>query len=491
MKKLSELISEADVTMLAGPANPSIAMVHFDSRKVVAGDLFIAIRGTNTDGHDFIPAAIAKGATAVICEEWPQALDDRVTYVKVKDSSDTLGRVASNYYGNPSETIHLVGVTGTNGKTTTATLLYTLFTGLGFGCGLISTIRYLVMGKEYSASHTTPDPMQINRMLRELADLGGAYCFMEVSSHAVVQKRISGLTFRGGVFTNITHDHLDYHGTFKDYILAKKGFFDILGKKAFALYNNDDPNGRVMVQNCRATIRSYSLRSMADFRCRVVENQFEGLQLSLDDREVFCRLTGEFNAYNLLSVYATARMLGQPVEAVLLQISRMEAVEGRLETLRSPDGITGIVDYAHSPDALKNVLDTINSIRSHNERLITVVGAGGDRDKLKRPVMARICAEKSDRLILTSDNPRSEDPEVIIEEMRKGIPAEQMKKLMVIVNRKEAIRAACNLATPGDIILVAGKGHEKYQEIKGVRYPFDDRQLLEDMLTGHHQHKPV
>jgi UDP-N-acetylmuramoyl-L-alanyl-D-glutamate--2,6-diaminopimelate ligase len=489
VKELRYLIYKAGVQWLTGPSNPTIGLVHFDSRKVGIGDLFVAVKGSVSDGHNFIEKAVELGVSAIVCEDLPEILNEDVTYVKVKDSAKALGMIASNYYDNPSQSIHLVGVTGTNGKTTTVTLLYKIFTQMGFGCGLISTIRYLVMDKEYPSSHTTPDPLQINKMLRELADEGGTYCFMEVSSHAVVQQRIAGLTFKGGIFTNITHDHLDYHGTFKDYIAAKKGFFDSLGKDSFALYNADDPKGKVMVQNSKATIKSYGLRMMTDFRCKMIENHLEGLHLHMDEQELFCRLTGEFNAYNLTAVYATAVLLGQPKENVLVSISRMEAVDGRFETFRSSDGITAIVDYAHTPDALKNVLDTITSIRTRNEQLITVVGAGGDRDRLKRPVMARICAEKSDRVILTSDNPRSEDPEEIIAEMKAGIPADQMRKLMIIVNRREAIRAACNQARPGDIILVAGKGHEKYQEIKGVRYPFDDKEILGELLSAHNEIK--
>lgn len=486
MKKLRELIYKAGIAELLGPPDPDISMICFDSRKVASGDLFLAVRGTVSDGHEFIGTAIKYGATAIVCEILPEKLQESITYVRVKDSSTALGIIASNYYWHPSEELDLVGVTGTNGKTTIATLLYDLFSKLGYGCGLISTIKYQILGQEVLATHTTPDPIQINGMLREVADRGGNYCFMEVSSHAVAQQRIAGLQFRGGIFTNITHDHLDYHGTFKEYLSAKKAFFDSLGKDAFALTNADDPNGRVMVQNCKALVREYALKSMADFNCKVIENHLEGLQLLLDGREVFCRLTGRFNAYNLLAVYAAARLLGQEPDAVLPWISAMDPVEGRFDTLRSLNGITGIIDYAHTPDALDNVLDTINTIRTRNEQLITVVGAGGDRDKTKRPVMARICAEKSDRLILTSDNPRAEDPEAILEQMRAGVPAEYMRKVMVITSRLEAIRAAYHLAQEGDIILVAGKGHEKYQEIHGIRHPFDDKEILREMFNSIH-----
>ncbi len=483
MKKLRDLIYKTGIIEMAGLPDRSINAVCFDSRQVNTGDLFVAVRGTVSDGHEFIARAIEKGATAIVCESLPSSLEKEITYVRVKNSASALGIIAANFYNNPSETLHLVGVTGTNGKTTIATLLHQLFTGLGFGCGLISTIRYIILDQELPSSHTTPDPIQINKLLRDLADRGGTYCFMEVSSHAIAQERIAGLKFKGGIFTNITHDHLDYHGTFREYLNAKKAFFDSLGKDAFALTNVDDSNGRVMVQNCAASIRTYAMKTMADYRCKVIDNLLEGLHLDINGREIFCRLTGQFNAYNLLAIYAAAILLGQDEDSVLLQISTMEAVEGRFETVRSANGITAIVDYAHTPDALKNVLDTIAAIRTRNEQLITVVGAGGDRDRTKRPVMARIASDKSDRVILTSDNPRTEDPEAIIEEMKAGISAENMRKMLVISNRREAIRAACNLAVPGDIILVAGKGHEKYQEINGVRYPFDDKKILEEMLS--------
>ena len=484
MKRLRELIYKSGVEEMIGSPDPGISGIQFDSRRVSPGDLFIAVRGTVTDGHHHIESAIAGGAMAVVCEALPPELSEKVTYVRVKDSARALGIIASNYFGNPSESLHLVGVTGTNGKTTIATLLYRLFTGLGFGCGLLSTIRYLIMENEQPASHTTPDPIRINQLLRELADKGGSYCFMEVSSHAVAQQRIAGLKFKGGIFTNITHDHLDYHGTFREYLHAKKTFFDHLGKGAFALINADDPNGKVMVQNTRASVNTYALKTVADFNARVMENRFEGLQLQVDGSEIFCRMTGIFNAYNLLAVYGTAILLGQDREDSLVRLSMMAPVEGRFETVRSTDGITGIVDYAHTPDALKNVLETIGATRTRSEQLITVVGAGGDRDKAKRPVMARICSERSDKVILTSDNPRSEEPEEIIAQMKAGVAAENMRKVLVITHRKEAIMAACHMADPGDIILVAGKGHEKYQEIKGVRYPFDDLELLREILSG-------
>jgi len=482
MISLSDLLYKAGINEIAGDPQIEISRIQFDSRRIAEGDVFVAVRGTQTDGHAYISKAIASGARAIICDQMPQNRPAGVTFVLVRDSSRALGIMASNYFGNPSEALQLVGVTGTNGKTTIATLLYELLTGLGYGTGLISTIENIILGVKQPSTHTTPDPLQLNALLRDLVDKGGSYCFMEVSSHAVAQNRIAGLNFAGGIFTNLTHDHLDYHKTFQDYLLAKKGFFDHLPSDAFALINADDRNGRVMVQNTKAKIHSYALKTVADFKCKVLENQFEGLHLNLDGHEIFCRLTGEFNAYNLTAVYSAARLLKQDPDEILAILSAVKPVEGRFDTIRSKNNITAIVDYAHTPDALLNVLRTIGEIRTRNERVITVVGAGGDRDRSKRPLMAGICADKSDLVILTSDNPRSEEPEAIIEEMRKGVPADQLRRLMVIVNRKEAIKTACNLAAPGDIILVAGKGHEKYQEIKGVKHPFDDKKILEEML---------
>jgi UDP-N-acetylmuramoyl-L-alanyl-D-glutamate--2,6-diaminopimelate ligase len=483
MTGLGNILKNAGIVSILGNPEILISELHFDSRKVKQGDLFIAVKGTQNDGHAFIARAISQGAAAIVCEILPSETPEGVTFVKVEDSSIALGTIASNYFGNPSGEIILTGVTGTNGKTTTATLLYQLFTHLGYGCGLLSTIRNLINGTESTSTHTTPDPIQINALLRQLVDAGGQYCFMEVSSHAVAQNRIAGLSFAGGVFTNLTHDHLDYHKTFKDYLLAKKKFFDGLPSGAFALINKDDKNGTVMVQNSSAKVSTYALKSPADYKCRIIENQFEGLLLSINDRESYCRLTGEFNAYNMTAVYAVADLLGQKAEDVLTFLSSVLPVEGRFETIHAPNNITAIVDYAHTPDALKNVLSTIGEIRTRNEKLITVVGAGGDRDRTKRPVMAAICAEKSDLVILTSDNPRSEEPETIIEEMKKGIEADKMRKVMTIINRREAIRTACHLALAGDIILVAGKGHEKYQEIKGVRHHFDDKEILQEMFN--------
>jgi UDP-N-acetylmuramoyl-L-alanyl-D-glutamate--2,6-diaminopimelate ligase len=479
---LSEILYKAGAVKITGNPHIKVSGIQFDSRKIKAGDLFIAVRGTQSDGHHYIHTALESGAKGIVCEEMPGSLMEGITYVQVKDSSHALGIMASNFYDNPSADLVLVGITGTNGKTTIATLLYHLFSNLGYGCGLLSTIRNQVLNEEIPATHTTPDPLQLNLLMRKLVDAGGQFCFMEVSSHAIAQNRIAGLEFAGGVFTNLTHDHLDYHKTFREYLLAKKKFFDNLPANAFALVNKDDKNGLVMVQNSQAKVQTYALKSSADFKCRILENLLEGLQLSVNNQEIFCRLTGEFNAYNLTASFGVAVLLGQSAEKTLAYLSSVPPVEGRFETIRSMNNITAIVDYAHTPDALKNVLNTIEEIRTRNEKLITVVGAGGDRDRAKRPVMAGICAEKSDLVILTSDNPRSEEPELIIEEMKEGIGHDRLRRVMTIVNRKEAIRTACHLAQPGDIILVAGKGHEKYQEIKGVRYPFDDKQILEEML---------
>jgi UDP-N-acetylmuramoyl-L-alanyl-D-glutamate--2,6-diaminopimelate ligase len=479
---LREIIQNLLAREIKGPADQDIRSIQFDSRKVGKGDLFVAIPGTKTDGHGFIGACIASGARAVVCERLPQRLEPGVTYIRVDDSSYALGLMAAAFFSHPSREIKLVGVTGTNGKTTIATQLYSLFHSLGYGSGLISTIRNVIMEEVQASSHTTPDALQINGMLRKLADMGGEYCFMEVSSHAIDQQRIAGLEFRGAIFTNLTHDHLDYHVTFQEYLKAKKRFFDELGADAFALINTDDKNGLVMTQNTQAKILTYALKKPADFKCRIVDDSLEGLQLFISGREVHCRLAGEFNAYNLLAVYATAILLGQDADTVLELMSGLAPAEGRFETIYLPGNVTAIVDYAHSPDALKNVLETIGKVRTRNEKLIVVVGAGGDRDTSKRPEMGRICALLGDTVILTSDNPRSEDPGKIIEEMKSGIPVELRRKVMAIINRKEAIEAAIHMARSGDIVLVAGKGHEQYQEIQGVRHPFDDRKVIRGML---------
>jgi len=483
MKPLSELINRSEITRTIGLSEISIHGLHFDSRRVDPGTVFFAIKGTSSDGHLFIDTAIENGAVVVVCEILPGNLKEGICFLVTPDCRKTMGEMASAYYDNPSAKMKLIGVTGTNGKTTTVTLLYRLFRDLGFGVGLISTIQNRINETIIPTTHTTPDSVQLNELFDRMIKEKCSYCFMEVSSHAVDQHRISGLTFSGGIFTNLTHDHLDYHETFDAYLKAKKGFFDQLPIPAFALVNKDDKNGMVMLQNTRASRYTYSLQSMADFRCKIMENQFQGLQLNVDGQEVWFKLIGKFNAYNLLVVYAAAVLLEQDKIKVLTILSRMEPVEGRFNPIRSRENITAIVDYAHTPDALQNVLETINSIRSHNEQLITVVGAGGNRDSSKRPVMARIACTLSNRVILTSDNPRNEEPEAILADMQKGVEAHQAKKVLVIVNRLEAIKTACALSKPGDILLIAGKGHENYQEIKGKRYHFDDKEILKQILT--------
>jgi len=484
MKLLSEILQESGVIRTFGQLEIPIHKLHFDSRKVEPGTLFFAIKGTSSDGHLFIATAIEKGAVAVVCESLPKILQKGICYLVTNDSRKTLGEVASAFYDNPSARMKIIGVTGTNGKTTTVTLLHRLFLDLGYGVGLISTIQNRINETIIPSTHTTPDPVQLNELLSQMAEAKCSFCFMEVSSHAIDQHRIAGLIFSGGIFTNLTHDHLDYHETFDAYLKAKKGFFDHLPLHAFALVNKDDKNGMVMLQNTRATSQTYSLQSMADFRCRIVENLFQGLHLNFDGQDVWFKLIGKFNAYNLLVVYATALLLGQNGTEVLTHLSCMEPVEGRFNPIRSKNDITAIVDYAHTPDAMQNVLETINSIRTHNEQLITVVGAGGNRDAAKRPIMATIACNLSDRVILTSDNPRNEEPEAILEDMRKGVEMHQANKVLVIVNRLEAIKTACALAKSGDILLVAGKGHENYQEIKGKRYHFDDKEILKQVLSG-------
>ena len=483
MKKLRDILYKAGMTDVSGSTDIMVGAPCFNSKEVTKDSLFIAAGGTVTDGHRFIPAAIESGATAIVCEVFPESLGSGVTYVKVKNSHQAMAQIAVNFYDHPSSRLTLIGVTGTNGKTTTVTLLHELFTRLGFKCGMLSTVRNKVGNREFPATHTTPDSIRINALLNEMAEAGCTYCFMEVSSHAVVQHRIDALTFSGGIFTNITHDHLDYHKTFDAYIQAKKGFFDVLPETAFALVNADDKNHKVMLQNTRAVKKSYSLRSSSDFRCRIIENNFSGLLLGIDGTEVLTGLIGSFNAYNLLGIYSAAMLLGQEKLKVLTAISMLAPVEGRFEYITTPNHITGIVDYAHTPDALQNVLATIKDIRTGNEKVITVVGCGGDRDAAKRPLMAAIACEYSDKVILTSDNPRSEEPEVILGQMQKGVPPHHFKKALTITDRKEAVKAACSLASHGDIILLAGKGHEKYQEIKGVKYPFDDKQVLLEALN--------
>ena len=480
MKQLKEILYKAGLVEVIGSTSSEVDAVVFSSSEVQKGSLFVAVRGTRADGHDYIQQAVEAGASAVVCEEFPAKIRQGVTYAKVTNSGIALSVIAANFFDNPSEKLKLIGITGTNGKTTSATLLFHLFRRLGYRCGLLSTVQNQVNEQVIAATHTTPDPVKLNGLLALMVRENCEYCFMEVSSHAVAQHRIAGLVFKGGLFTNITHDHLDYHKTFDEYIRAKKGFFDQLGEDAFALYNADDKNGSVMVQNCKAVKKSFSLKSMSDFRCKVMESSFSGLMLNIDNNEVLCRLIGSFNAYNIIGVYAIAVMLGEDKLNVLTGISSLAPVEGRFEYITSGNHVIGIIDYAHTPDALQNVLNTIRDIRTGNEKVITVVGCGGDRDAAKRPIMAKIACDMSDKVIFTSDNPRSEDPDAIIEEMKAGVPAQHVRKTLSVTDRREALKAACSMASPGDIILVAGKGHEKYQEIKGIKHPFDDKQVLED-----------
>ncbi|MCK9203844.1 MAG: UDP-N-acetylmuramoyl-L-alanyl-D-glutamate--2,6-diaminopimelate ligase [Bacteroidales bacterium] len=488
--QLTDIIGDLTVLEFLGSKSLEVSGLVFDSRQVVPGNLFVAVRGTTADGHNFIEAAVSNGAIGIVCEDLPPVCQDGASYIRVLNSGIALGIMASHYFGNPSQNLALVGVTGTNGKTTTATLLHRLFRELGYGCGLISTIVNKIDETDYPSTHTTPDPVKLNEMMAKMVKAGCSYCFMEVSSHAIDQHRIAGLTFQGGIFTNLTHDHLDYHKTFDAYLKAKKTFFDNLPSGSFALINKDDKNGAMMLQNTHASKYSYGIRGMADFHCRVLGNQVHGLHLSFDGVEVWCQLIGLFNAYNLLAVYASAMLLGQDKTRVLTALSKMEPVAGRFNSLRSCNGITAIVDYAHTPDALQNVLETINTIRGHNEQLITVVGAGGNRDVTKRPVMASIACRLSDRVILTSDNPRFEEPEAILDDMQKGVGIQEKKKVLTIVNRLEAIKTACALAKPGDIILVAGKGHENYQDIKGTKYHFDDKEILKEIFGQDNRIKP-
>jgi UDP-N-acetylmuramoyl-L-alanyl-D-glutamate--2,6-diaminopimelate ligase len=450
----------------------------FDSRKVLPGFVFVAVAGTVSDGHNFIHKAIALGAGAIICERLPEAISENVTYVTVRNSAHALGVMASNFYGNPSERLKLVGVTGTNGKTTTVTLLYQLFSALGYNVGLISTVENRIIDKPIPSTHTTPDPIQLNDLLKRMTGAGCTHAFMEVSSHAVDQERIAGLKFAGGLFTNITHDHLDYHKTFENYIKAKKRFFDELSSDAFALVNADDKRGMVMLQNTRASKLTFGLKKMVDYKARIITNSLEGLELEVGGKNVWFKMIGDFNAYNLLGVYGAALELGEESDDVLLHLSALTGAPGRFERVLPGSRITAIVDYAHTPDALKNVLETINAFRTGNEQVITVVGCGGNRDKTKRPLMASIACKMSDKVVLTSDNPRDEDPMQIIREMQTGVLPTEVRKTLVLADREEAIKTACMMARENDIVLVAGKGHETYQEIKGVKYPFDDRQVM-------------
>jgi len=474
MVKLEKILDNINVAQSIGNMDRKIMEVRFDSRKVRPDELFVAARGTRFDGHDFIDSAVNNGASVIICEALPDKRDDTVTWIRVNDSAKALGQIASNFFGNPSGELKVVGITGTNGKTTVATLLYETFRDLGFRTGLISTITNFVNGRKIEATHTTPDPVELNRLFMIMVEDGCEYAFMEVSSHAISQKRTEGIHFTGGVFTNLTHDHLDYHGTFNEYLNTKKTFFDKLGKQSFALVNIDDKNGKVMLQNCMGKQYSYALHTMSDYKARILENRFEGMMLRIGGHELSTRFIGEFNACNLLAVYAVSDLLGIDRTEALTAISKLKPVRGRMEIVHSPSGTVGIVDYAHTPDAVGSVIAAINRIRGSTMKLIVVLGAGGDRDRSKRPVMARVAAEGADITILTSDNPRNEDPEKILDEMMTGIKAGLTKKILRITDRREAIRTAVSLAGSRDIILVAGKGHETYQEVRGKRCHFDD-----------------
>ncbi|SFN37892.1 UDP-N-acetylmuramoylalanyl-D-glutamate--2,6-diaminopimelate ligase [Bizionia echini] len=482
MMILKDILYKVPLLAVAGSTTVSVNNLVFDSRKVTTKDVFIAIKGTVSDGHDYIQTAIKQGCVAVICEHMPDTLADNVVYVEVRNTSSALAIMASNFYGMPSANLKLVGVTGTNGKTTIATLLYQLFKSAGYKVGLLSTVKIMVNDMEFKATHTTPDSITINSYLKQMNDAGVEFCFMEVSSHGIHQKRTEGLHFKGGIFTNLTHDHLDYHSSFAEYRDVKKAFFDGLSKDAFALVNVDDKNGLVMLQNSAAKKYTYALKSYADYKAQILENQFTGLLLKINDNEVWTRLIGSFNAYNVLAIYATAELLGLEKVEILRLVSDLKSVSGRFQYLISESKITAIVDYAHTPDALKNVLETINSIRTKNEELITVVGCGGDRDKTKRPKMGHIASALSTQVVFTSDNPRTENPETILNEVEAGVEPQNFKKTVSIINRKQAIKTACQMAKPNDIILIAGKGHETYQEIHGERFDFDDFKIVQELL---------
>ena len=479
---LEELIKGLKTVSVCGQTDIEITGVNIDSRRIKEGHLFIAQRGTQVDGHKFIPKAIELGAKAVLCEVLPEEKAEGVTYVQVESTEDVAGKVATIFYGDPSRKLKLVGVTGTNGKTTIATLLYNMFRKLGYKCGLLSTVCNYIEDEAVPADHTTPDPIELNYLLSRMVDAGCQYAFMECSSHAIAQKRIGGLDFAGGLFTNLTRDHLDYHKTFENYRNAQKAFFDQLPKTAFAITNADDKNGMVMVQNTKATVKTYSTRTMADFKAKILECHFGGMYLEIDGREVGVQFIGKFNVSNLLAVYGAAVMLGEKPENVLLVMSTLKSVSGRLDPIQSPEGYTAIVDYAHTPDALENVLNAIHEVLEGKGHVITVCGAGGNRDKGKRPLMAQEAVKQSDKVIITSDNPRFEEPQDIINDMLAGLDDQQMKKVVSIVDRREAIRTACMLAQKGDVILVAGKGHEDYQEIKGVKHHFDDKEVLREAM---------
>ena len=482
--KLEEIIQGVAIEEIKGDILKEIKGIHIDSRLVEEGDMFVAVKGTQTDGHAYIEKAIEKGAIAIVCETLPEHINEQLTYIKVNHTEDLVGKLATTFYGNPTSKLKLIGVTGTNGKTTIATLLYNMFRKFGYKVGLISTVCNYIDGEAIPTEHTTPDPITLNKLLGRMADEGCKYAFMEVSSHAVAQKRIGGLKFAGGIFTNLTRDHLDYHKTVDNYLKAKKAFFDGLTKDAFALVNLDDKNGLVMTQNTKAKVCTYSLRSLSDFKGKVLEDGFEGMLLDINNIEVFVQFIGRFNAANLLAVYGTACLLGKKPEDVLVALSTLRPVSGRFDSLRSSQGYTAIVDYAHTPDALVNVLDTIQEVLNGKGKIITVVGAGGNRDKGKRPIMAQEATKKSDRVIITSDNPRFEEPQDIINDMLAGLGKDDLRKGISIVDRKEAIKTACMLAQTGDVILVAGKGHENYQDIKGVKHHFDDKEVIREIFDN-------
>ena len=482
--RLNELLKNVETLNIIGDVEVEITGVNIDSRRIEKGHLFVAIPGTVTDGHKYIPKAIELGAAAVLCENVPEQQVSGVTYIQVASTEDAVGKVATLFYGDPSRKLKLVGVTGTNGKTTIATLLYNMFRKFGHKCGLLSTVCNYIEDEAIPADHTTPDPIELNRLLAQMVDAGCEYAFMECSSHAIAQKRIGGLKFAGGLFTNLTRDHLDYHKTFENYRDAKKAFFDGLEKDAFAITNADDKNGQIMVQNCKAQVKTYSTRTMADFKAKIIECHFEGMYLDINGKEVGVQFIGKFNVSNLLAVYGAAVMLGKKPEDILLILSTLKSVNGRLEPIHSPEGYTAIVDYAHTPDALENVLNAIHEVLNGKGKVITVCGAGGNRDKGKRPLMAQEAVKQSDKVIITSDNPRFEEPQDIINDMLAGLDQKQMKKVVSIVDRREAIRTACMLAEKGDVILIAGKGHEDYQEIKGVKHHFDDKEVVKEIFNS-------
>ena len=482
MKLLSDILYKVKLEEIIGSTHVAISSIVFDSRKVKKDSLFVATKGAADNGHIYIQKAIESGAIAIVCEEIPKDKNDQITYVKVTDSTYALGVMACNYFDNPSEKLKLVGITGTNGKTTTVTLLFNLFKSLGYSVGLLSTVQNKINNTVIPSTHTTPDAITLNELLFKMEEQGCEFVFMEVSSHAIVQNRIAGINFTGALFSNITHDHLDYHKTFDEYIKAKKQFFNLLPSTAFALTNRDDKNGMVMLQNTKANKYTYGLKNIADYKCKIIESHLNGLLLNIDNHEVWVKLIGTFNAYNILSVYATAVLLKQDITSVLTALSNLNSVEGRFQYVKSPNGVIGIIDYAHTPDALKNVLETVKEIRSGSEQVITLVGCGGDRDSAKRPIMAAIACEYSNKVILTSDNPRTEDPEEILNQMQAGINPVDVKKVLRITDRREAIKIACSFSSKGDIILIAGKGHEKYQEIKGVKHDFDDLEILKETI---------